>query len=146
MQKLLFLCTGNYYRSRFAEEYFNYYAVKRNLPWRADSMGIQRDFTGNGNVGPISTITLAELASIGIEAQGKRRMPKHVYERDFGAFDKIIAMSREEHEPMLSEIWNMANKNIDYFNVEDLHIEDSDSALPRLRKHLDNLLEKLSKH
>ena len=32
---VLFLCTGNYYRSRFAEVLFNSVAGQMGLPWRA---------------------------------------------------------------------------------------------------------------
>jgi protein-tyrosine phosphatase len=34
---VLFLCTGNYYRSRYAEIYFNSVASKMELPWKATS-------------------------------------------------------------------------------------------------------------
>ena len=34
---VLFLCTGNYYRSRFAEILFNSVASKLGLPWQASS-------------------------------------------------------------------------------------------------------------
>ena len=37
MKRVLFLCTGNYYRSRYAEELFNHLARGENLPWRASS-------------------------------------------------------------------------------------------------------------
>jgi hypothetical protein len=37
---VLFLCTGNYYRSRFAEALFNSVAGKMGLPWRASSRGL----------------------------------------------------------------------------------------------------------
>ena len=40
MKKILFLCTGNYYRSRLAEELFNHLAIKNDLPWRAWSEGL----------------------------------------------------------------------------------------------------------
>src|SRR5262245_59358254 len=39
MKKILFLCTGNYYRSRYAEEIFNHIAEQRGLAWRAFSRG-----------------------------------------------------------------------------------------------------------
>jgi hypothetical protein len=34
MKQVLFLCSGNYYRSRFAEHLFNWLAPKASLPWR----------------------------------------------------------------------------------------------------------------
>ena len=37
---VLFLCTGNYYRSRFAEILFNSVAEKMGLPWKASSRGL----------------------------------------------------------------------------------------------------------
>ena len=40
MNLLLFICTGNYYRSRFAEAVFNHHAKQRGLPWRAFSRGL----------------------------------------------------------------------------------------------------------
>jgi protein-tyrosine phosphatase len=40
MPKLvLFLCTGNYYRSRYAEELFNHLARAEGIGWRAFSRG-----------------------------------------------------------------------------------------------------------
>ena len=37
---ILFLCTGNYYRSRFAEVLFNSLADRMGMPWRASSRGL----------------------------------------------------------------------------------------------------------
>jgi protein-tyrosine-phosphatase len=37
IQRVLFLCTGNYYRSRYAEELFNHLARAEGLGWRAFS-------------------------------------------------------------------------------------------------------------
>src|SRR5688500_5812497 len=36
---ILFLCSGNYYRSRFAELLFNHLVAKAGLSYRADSAG-----------------------------------------------------------------------------------------------------------
>ena len=58
MKRILFLCTGNYYRSRFAEIFFNWHAEQRVLAWRAESRGLALDAS---NVGPISRHTLAYL-------------------------------------------------------------------------------------
>src|SRR5207249_1727138 len=40
MPSILFVCTGNFYRSRFAEAVFNHYAKQRQSPWRAFSRGL----------------------------------------------------------------------------------------------------------
>ncbi|MBN2191381.1 MAG: hypothetical protein JW751_01075 [Polyangiaceae bacterium] len=38
--QVLFLCTGNYYRSRFAEAVFSHGASQRAVGWRALSRGL----------------------------------------------------------------------------------------------------------
>ena len=50
---VLFLCTGNYYRSRFAEVLFNSVACKMRLQWRASSRGLALE-RGINNVGPLA--------------------------------------------------------------------------------------------
>ena len=60
-QKLvLFLCTGNYYRSRFAESLFNSVAGKMGLPWRASSRGLALE-RGVNNVGPMAAAAIKAL-------------------------------------------------------------------------------------
>jgi protein-tyrosine-phosphatase len=46
VKTVLFLCTGNYYRSRFAEELFNYEAERASLPWIAQSRGLALEAPG----------------------------------------------------------------------------------------------------
>src|SRR5256885_17038856 len=53
LKTVLFLCTGNYYRSRFAEILFNSVAGKMGLPWQAASRGLALE-PGVNNVGPMA--------------------------------------------------------------------------------------------
>ena len=62
---ILFLCTGNYFRSRFAEIYFNSVAEKMGLAWRARSRGLALE-RGAGNVGPMAAAALQALEAIGV--------------------------------------------------------------------------------
>ena len=55
--RVLFLCTGNYYRSRFAEELFNFFAKGEGIAWRAFSRGLAERGSPE-NVGPISQFAL----------------------------------------------------------------------------------------
>ena len=61
---VLFLCTGNYYRSRFAECLFNAVAAKPGLPWRARSRGLALE-RGAGNVGPMAATAVRILRELG---------------------------------------------------------------------------------
>src|SRR4051812_42350534 len=70
MKTALFLCTGNYYRSRFAEELFNRHTTVSGLGWRALSRALAID-RGIGNVGPVSGHTVDGLAARGIQAEGQ---------------------------------------------------------------------------
>src|SRR5262245_24542011 len=63
---VLFLCTGNYYRSRFAEVLFNSVAGRMGLPWRASSRGLALE-RGVNNVGPRAVSAIKAL-----EARGMR--------------------------------------------------------------------------
>lgn len=144
MKRILFLCTGNYYRSRFAEEYFNHHAYLLGLSWLAESKGIQRNFSGNGNVGPISKFTLEKLESLTVKVKGEARFPEHVQTNDFSEYDRVIAVSIDEHQPMLNEHWPISvTESVEFFDVEDLHIEGADTALARLIKRLDHLISTL---
>ena len=41
MKKVLFVCTANIHRSRFAEEVFNYFCIKNNIKVHAFSAGLK---------------------------------------------------------------------------------------------------------
>ncbi len=43
--RVLFLCTGNYYRSRYAEEIFNHQAGLEGLGWHAFSRGVAENLS-----------------------------------------------------------------------------------------------------
>ncbi len=56
----LFLCTGNYYRSRFAEVLFNFVADSMGLAWRATSRRLALE-RGVNNVGPMAVEAVKAL-------------------------------------------------------------------------------------
>src|SRR5712671_2995969 len=88
---VLFLCTGNYYRSRHAEEVFNHRAAAVGLGWRAASRGLALEF-GVNNVGPMSRATRARLMSLGIPHGPDLRMPLPVTERDLTEAALVVAL------------------------------------------------------
>ncbi len=100
MNRLLFLCSGNYHRSRFAEEVFNYKA--RAGDWRADSRGLRLN---PNNIGPIADVVLRRLARLGVKPINAGRPPEAVRESDLENAALVIAMSRLEHYPLMREMF-----------------------------------------
>jgi protein-tyrosine-phosphatase len=64
-KSVLFLCTGNYYRNRFAEIFFNSVAGRMGLPWKAFSKGLALE-RGVNNVGPMELSAVKALEVLGV--------------------------------------------------------------------------------
>src|ERR1700688_995646 len=93
---VLFLCTGNYYRSRFAEIYFNSVALKMGLPWKATSKGLALE-RGVNNVGPISTLAVKALEAMRLrDAAAIARFPMQVTADDMEQAAFIVALKQAE--------------------------------------------------
>lgn len=137
----LFLCTGNYYRSRFAEELFNHLARENRLSERSTSLGFapQPDV----NPGPISTYTLRALAERNIRPQNASRLPAAVTAADFLKFKIIIALSENEHRPMMQRMFPQFLSRVQFWQIEDLPFEKSELALAKIETGVRKLIEQL---
>jgi protein-tyrosine phosphatase len=140
MSRILFLCTGNYYRSRFAEEYFNHHAARHGVRWRADSKALARDLAATGNRGPISPYALAELEGRQVRHRGAERWPARVEAEDFLRYPRVIALSRREHEPMLQAHFPAQVDAVEYMEIGDVDIETPAQAIARLASELDVMI------
>lgn len=129
MPQILFLCTGNYYRSRLAEILFNHWAAAHGSKWEADSRGLR--ITGS-NVGPLSQHTKKWLADNDIPLPEVLRMPIPVKEADFWKADKIIAVKEAEHRDMIGEFFPHWVDRVEYWDVHDLDVHTPEQALPEL--------------
>ena len=91
---VLFLCTGNYYRSRFAEVLFNSVAGKMGLPWRASSRGLALE-RGVNNVGPMAVSAVKALEALGVRAgDAITRMPAQVTGDDLEGAALVVALKQ----------------------------------------------------
>jgi protein-tyrosine phosphatase len=140
MKTVLFLCTGNYYRSRFAEFYFRHLANQQSLNWRAESRGLR---ISPGNVGPLSVFTHQECERRGICAE-PLRMPVAVEESDFRSASITIAVKELEHRPLMQLRFPDWENRIEYWQVHDLDCATPDEALPLLAQHVENLVNRLA--
>jgi protein-tyrosine phosphatase len=107
---VLFLCTENYYRSRFAEILFDSVAVKMGLPWRASSRGLALE-RGINNIGPMAPEAIKALQARGVRAQAAvNRFPAQVRMEDFEAADRVVAMKQDEHLPLLKSDFRLGSR------------------------------------
>src|SRR5947207_15827574 len=96
---VLFLCTGNYYRSRFAEALFNSVAGKMGLPWTATSRGLALE-RGVANRGPMAPSAIQALLALGVRAgEAFARLPAQVTSEELERADRIVALKHAEHLP-----------------------------------------------
>ena len=138
--QILFLCSGNYYRSRFAEILFNHLAGENNLNWHAESRGIVAQWSHNP--GPISRDTLAELQSRRIPVD-TTRYPMQVTAEDFARANLVIALYDAEHRVMMENYFPDHVTGVEFWNVPDLDEMDSVRALTRIDQNVRSLIAQL---
>jgi protein-tyrosine phosphatase len=143
MKTILFLCSGNYYRSRFAEEYFNHLAATHGHDWRAVSRGLAAD-RPNGNVGAISPLALAALREHGVMPAKAPRMPQQVTPDEFTAAALVIALKEAEHRPMVTTRFPEYADRVEYWTVHDLDVASAEQVLPELAVAVDQLYARLT--
>jgi protein-tyrosine phosphatase len=141
--RILFLCTGNYYRSRYAEELFNHLAKARGLAWRAFSCGAA-DKSFPENVGPMSRFTREALAAKGIVPEGGLRDPRPCSLADFDDVQMVVALKEAEHRPLIEQRFpaGVANRII-YWHVDDIEFVHPSIALATIEDHVRELISTL---
>jgi protein-tyrosine phosphatase len=139
---VLFLCTGNYYRSRFAEVMFNYLAGRARLDWEATSRGLALEL-GLGNVGPISRHVLAGLNTRGIPLDRPARYPLPVDVSVLTRADHVVALKHNEHLPLLEKRFPQCLPRVEFWQVHDLDCAPPDEALAQIENGVMALIERL---
>jgi protein-tyrosine phosphatase len=144
LNRVLFICTGNYYRSRFAELLFKAAAHERGLQWDATSRGTDVLGAGRYNVGPISIVARHALVALGVQVEESPRSPEQLSEHDLADADLIVAVCEAEHRPYLERAFPTAAARVEYWNVNDLADTTADEALPALEQRVRELVAGLA--
>ena len=140
--RLLFLCSGNYSCSRFAEALFNALAYEAGLGWRASSRGVT--VGRGGNAGPISKHALDGLADRGLAVEEPVRYPMQVGEYDLANADLVVALKEEEHRSVLQSRYSHWSDRVEYWHVDDLDAAVAQDALSELEQNIKALIRRLS--
>ena len=139
---ILFLCSGNYYRSRFAEVLFNAVASRMGLPWRAESRGLALEL-GVGNIGPMAVVAVERLALLGIGTDGYLRLPLAVAGDDLQRAELVIALKEAEHRPLLQLKHPAWVEKVEYWHIHDGDCAPPEEALPAIEQQVQTLAARL---
>ncbi len=138
-KRVLFICSGNYYRSRYAEIYFNYLAQHRNILWEALSCGTE--VFKYQNIGPISADTIRALEDIEVMQCDLNRFPSQIDEQILETADLIIALKKAEHQAPLVRDFPHYEKKVIYWHVHDLDAATCEQAFAEIKILVENLLD-----
>ncbi|MCA9170071.1 MAG: low molecular weight phosphatase family protein [Planctomycetales bacterium] len=136
---LLFLCTGNYYRSRFAEFYFRHLAERHQLAWHVESRGLEPHDT---NPGELSRHTIAECERLGVSF-APLRMPLALQADDLRRATRVIAVKEAEHRPLMQRLFAEWVDRIEYWHIHDLDVSEPVDTLATLRAQVEELIRQL---
>jgi protein-tyrosine phosphatase len=140
-KKVIFVCSANYYRSRYAEHYFNWLADQEELGWEADSRGLM---VGTwGDIGQISGHTTEALKRRGIPFDENHRDPMPLTLADLAAADLVVAVKEAEHRALMARQFPLWMDRIEYWHVDDLDCAQSHEALPHLESQIHELVVRL---
>jgi protein-tyrosine phosphatase len=141
VRTILFLCSGNYYRSRFAELLFNHLAP---AGYRADSAGLWPNCRIH-NSGPISRDTVAALRARGVVLPESHRIPRDVTEEDIRSAALTIALKELEHRPIVQKRFSNVADRIEYWHVHDVEDAPPSEAIPLIETNVHALVERLKR-
>jgi protein-tyrosine-phosphatase len=140
LDRVLFICTGNFYRSRFAEAVFNHLAETRKLSWR----GISRGLAIHWAEGCLSSIVAESLEARGIDRRHTSADRVQLTTGDLEGSKIWIALDRVEHLPMMrSQFPNWADK-IQYWEIGDVPGTSPENALPAIELKVTALIDHLT--
>jgi protein-tyrosine phosphatase len=142
IKHILFLCSGNYYRSRFAEELFNHQAGIEGLNWRASSRALALE-RGAANEGPMSPHTLEALRARGIAPSVSMRLPLACTAEDLEHAHLIVAMKEAEHRQLVRDRFSGWEQRVIYWHVHDLDAGSSGQAIEAISSLVMDLIREL---
>lgn len=136
---VLFLCSGNYFRSRFAELWFNNEAELRQIPWFATSAGLLME---NDNQGNISEYTRTFAHARGWTVPDRPPMAATV--KLFQEADIVIALKEEEHRGPIEARFSDYQDKVTYWSIHDEDVMKPSDILPLLESQLTRFVDTLS--
>ena len=137
-KNILFLCSGNYFRSRFAELWFNHEADQRRLPWYATSAGLLME---NDNQGNISEYTRTFAHARGWTVPN--RPPIAASKTLFDYAERVIALKEAEHRQPIELRFPEYTDKVVFWSIHDEDVMKPSDILPLLESQLIKFVDTL---
>ena len=140
MKKYLFICTKNFYRSRFAESYFNYLSNRYEVDAMSKSAGLKIHLADEkaSKEGEISLIAKNKLDSMGISSEFYSKKREKLTEKMLENSDYIIVMDEDEHFSMFLEHFPKYIKKVIFYRAKDIEHCDADITLNYIKKMIES--------
>jgi protein-tyrosine phosphatase len=139
--QVLFICTGNYYRSRFAEALFNYYADLAALPWHA----ISRGFTPHLIPGDLAPQVEEALWMRGISPNYVSEDKQALRHEDLKESDRVIALQEDEHRLLMRLHFPAWVDEIEYWSTSGTARAGMFATLPVIEAQVQDLVAELAR-
>lgn len=140
VSEVLFICTGNYYRSRFSEALFNHLAIRAGSGWRAFSRGVAIDAAPPG----LSPHTRRALAERGVSLDHTPPERQSLTPADLERATLRIALKEAEHRAFIRRDFPAWDDRIDYWHFHDMDCATPEEMIPGLAERVTRLFESLA--
>ncbi len=138
---VLFICTGNYYRSRFAEALFNHLAEQAGSRWRAISRGVAIGLAPPG----LSPFTRDWLQRNGIDLRHTTPERVALTVADLERATHRVALKEAEHRAYIRRNFPSWDDRITYWHFHDLDVLTAEELLPSLERHVTAYFQELNR-
>ena len=136
---VLFICTGNIYRSRYAEAYFNHRARALGLTAQAISRGLRTDLVTDA----LSPFAAEAMRERGIAADSTAPSRRQLAPEDLERADLVIALREAEHRPMFAERFPAWEERVRYWDVADRDEWSTVEMVEAVEQNMERLFEEL---
>ena len=144
MYKILFICTGNFYRSKFCEAFMENEGKVLKIPIRTMSRGFEISLADKvaSIYGETSPYTIQRLDQLGIDCGKVKKRRTPVSQHDINSNDIIVIIDKAEHSPYMENFDFPENRTV-FWEVKDIADWTAKETLDELEKSCHKLSFKL---